>query len=222
MRRRPRKQGRRGSRDAKWGDPYPETTPGKRATAAYFRGRPTNMRPSSDKSDRWQRKRSRARSRPAEPPVPSGTIGPRTAVLAATLCSRRRTLSSTDAKGSWLTSRRSGVSCWSVQHRARWPDPRRRSGWTGLGVERARAPSRQRRPSPLPTGRIRSEGAARALFLSGSSGSARFTGPVRLLLGGMGFVGGDEVRRRADTVVVCPGEREYGDIMACTVRDTSC
>jgi hypothetical protein len=33
---------------------------------------------------------------------------------------------------------------------------------------------------------------------------------------GMRFVG------RRIRFVVCRGEREYGDIMACTVRDTSC
>lgn len=92
----------------------------------------------------------------------------------------------------------------------------------GLGVERARAPSRQRRPSPLPTGRLRSEGAARVLFLFRLTPVGTIGPAGSFVLGGIRSAGGDQVRRPGTRFVACPGEREYGDIMACTVRDTSC
>jgi hypothetical protein len=216
VRRRPRKQGRRGSHDAKWGDPYPETTPCKRATAAYF-SRP----PDKCLSLIGQKRQTAAEAQPSQGHTGLSlsryrTIGPRTCALAATLCNRRRTLSSTDARFVVDIAAIRGTLLLS-------PAPGSLAGHAalirldrGLGVERARAPSRQRRPSPLPTGRIRFEGAVRALFLSrfirvGTIHQARTFVP-----------GGDEVRRGPGTIAVRPGEREYGDIMACTVRDTSC
>jgi hypothetical protein len=58
---------------------------------------------------------------------------------------------------------------------------------------------------------LRSEGAARALFLARR---------VRLSWSRPG--GSFRVRHDSADRFVNPGEREYGDIMACTVRDTSC
>ena len=91
---------------------------------------------------------------------PSGTADGEH-VLAATLCSQTRTLSSTKAevgvdiaaiRGMLLLS--PAPACGPV-----------RLDW-GLGVKRARAPSRQRSPSRGQWDGLRSEGAARALFLS--------------------------------------------------------
>jgi hypothetical protein len=64
--------------------------------------------------------------------------------------------------------------------------------------------------------------------LPGSFSFSRLTpvGTIRpagsFVLGGDKVRRGDQVRRPGTRFVVCPGEREYGDIMACTVRDTTC
>ena len=107
--------------------------------------------------------------------------------------------------------------------------PPRSSGWTGgLGLERARAPSRQRGPGSWPTGRPPVRRCCPGPFLSGDPsrrlpGSkialrARIRGMIRYVRGAR--PGGGEQR----TAPGRPGNggqpaRAGGDIMACTVGD---